>query len=259
MTQFLNVSQLNGVLTLEINRPSAKNALCRDLIVELTTKLHEADGDSETRVLVLRSAGDEAFCAGADLKELAAITGIHERQDFFRQIAELIAAMASCRKPVISAIQGYAFGGGCGLVAASDIAIASQQATFCLPEIKLGIAPMVIMAPLFRSVQRKHLSHLIFSGNKISATEAHNIGLISQLVEHNLLSDTVNDLANSIASYSSLALQKLKESLTIVEEMSYRSSLAVLADEIGLLSSTEDGQEGVRSFLEKRKPRWQNR
>jgi enoyl-CoA hydratase/carnithine racemase len=246
----------HGVVDITINRPEVHNSLSSAEIKAFSAALQAASVDDRVRVLVLKGEGESSFCAGADLSELGACTLPEDRQAFFRRFASILESLINCSKPVIASIQGYALGGGCGIAAACDIVIASKEARFSLPELRLGLVPMVIMAPLIRSVQRKKLAYLVYSSEQFSAEVASTIGLVSLVTEASDLATTTHDLATSIAQRPAAALSQAKDALHIAESMDYIASLNVLADKIGLLSSFESSQEGIRAFTEKRSPKW---
>lgn len=256
MEQSLLVEEQSGILRLTINRPAERNALNRALTAALTAELRRAADNPAVRVVLLQGAGTSAFCAGADLRELASLTTPEERRAFFGGIAALIAAFTSCPKPIISKVQGYALAGGCGLVASSDLVIASPDALFGLPEIKVGIAPLMILAPLSRCIGHKALADLVLTGEPISAERALAIGLISRIDAADTIDATAEALATKIATLSPSAVTTAKKTLWSAPDQELLTSLETLADRVALLASSENAQEGITAFLEKRKPVW---
>ncbi len=247
-----------GILHLTINRPQEKNALNRQITAALTEQINQASDSTTIKAIVLSGAGSSAFCAGADLRELAALTTTTERRAFFGAIGGLIGAFAHCSKPIITKVQGYALAGGCGLVAASDIAVASDDAIFGLPEIQIGLAPLMIIAPLSRCIGQKALADLVLTGDRISADRALAIGLISRVTTTGDLETTVETIARRVATLSGDALATAKRTLWTASDHEFFSSLDSLADRVGLLASGEDALEGITAFLEKRRPSWRH-
>ncbi len=254
----LIITEQEGILHLTINRPLEKNALNQLITKALTEQIKRASNSTTIKAIVLSGAGSTSFCAGADLRELAALTTTGERRAFFGAIGSLIDAFAHCSKPVITKVQGYALAGGCGLVAASDIAIASDDAIFGLPEIQIGLAPLMIIAPLSRSIGQKALADLVLTGERISAERALAIGLVSRVTTSADLETTVETIARRLATLSGSALTAAKRTLWTAPDSELFSSLESLADRVGLLASGEDALEGITAFLEKRKPSWKH-
>jgi len=259
MTDLISHSTSQGVTTITIQRRAERNALNIEVVAQLKEAFERYGNDLSSHVILLQGEGQEAFCAGADLKELASRKNIVDIREFFRGIATLIETIIETPKPVIAKVHGYAMAGGCGLAAACDLVIAAEDAKFGLPEIKLGIAPMMIMAPLSRAVGRKVLADLVFSGDTIDARRALEIGLVSRVVAKAELDETAEALATKIASYSPLATSIAKEGLSIADEVELSTALHLLAEKVTVLAGSEDGQMGITSFLNKTKPEWRGR
>lgn len=253
------VEKHNGVATVILNRPDARNALNKALVAELARALEAMDQDPEVKVLVLRGAGDRAFCAGADLKEVLGHTSIFEYREHFGGMVTVFERMTRLSKPVIAAVHGYALAGGCGLAAACDLVIASEEAVFGLPEIKLGLLPLMVMAPIFRSVTRKKGLAMVLTGEQISARQAEGMGLVTLVVPKVQLDETVREMAERMAGLSPTALALAKEAFYTMTDMEYTKSLRYLRELITITSLTEDVKEGIAAFYEKRAPRWQGR
>jgi enoyl-CoA hydratase/carnithine racemase len=245
-----------GVLHLTINRPNEKNALNRSLVRLLHDEINRASTDPAIRVILLSGAGEAAFCAGADLQELAALSSTAERRDFFGAIGALIGAFTSCAKPIIAKVRGYALAGGCGLVAASDIVVASEDSLFGLPEIQLGIAPLMILAPLSRCIGHKALADLVLTGQRIGAERALALGLVSRVAPSEAIDSVVEEIVTRIAGFSPQAVSVAKKTLWTARDQELFNSLEILADRIGILASSEEALEGISAFLEKRSPSW---
>jgi enoyl-CoA hydratase/carnithine racemase len=256
MNEYIKTHVEEAVLHLVINRPAERNALNQQVVRTLTEEFERCVLREDVNVVLLYGEGQDAFCAGADLKELASQQGIADTQRFFRSIARLIESISRCPKPVVAKVHGYALAGGCGLAAAADVVLASRDAVFGLPEIRLGIAPMIIMAPLSRTIGKKKLADLVLTGEQFSAERAYELGLVSRIFDKGELDGAAIALAQRIASFSPLALTAAKEALGVAQDTEYYSSLTSLSDKVAMLASTDDGRSGVESFLTKTPPVW---
>lgn len=245
-----------GVRTVTIDREAARNALDRATLDELEVALADARAP-EVRVVVLRGAGTQAFSAGADLKELLAHQTLEDRRRHFDGVARVIRAMHELAAPVVARVQGFALAGGCGLAVAADFTIAGESAVFGLPEIGIGLLPMVVSAPILRATgSRKAVLDLVLTGRRVKADEAVSLGLATRVVPDDRLDAEVDELAAQLASLSPAALKLGKEAIYTMAEMEYGAALRYLREMIVLTATTEDAQEGIRAFFEKRKPVW---
>jgi len=240
-----------GILT--INRPDKLNAISNELTTELKSFLDEVERDDDLRVLVITGAGDKAFVAGADINELVerdALLGrrvSQERQDIFSRIENLPI-------PVIGAINGYALGGGLELALACNIRLASDNAQFGAPEVKLGIIPGDGGTQrLPRLVGLGRAMEMILTGNFIDAEEACRIGLVNKVYPPEELMDKAMKLARTIASRPPLAVMYAKEAVNRSQEGSPEAGFALESYLHALSCTTDDKKEGVTAFLEKRK------
>ena len=217
----LQVEIAEGVARVTLNRPEVRNALNAALLGELESALRRLEDDPSVRVIVLRGAGDRAFCAGADLKHVGDRGTTLQARESFGGLARILEAMARMRTPVIARVHGYALAGGCGLAAGSDIVIAADDAVFGLPEIKVGLLPLIVMAPILRAVGRKRGMLMILSGAPVSAREALEMGLVSRVVPRAELDAEVDALARTLAGYSPTALGLAKEAAATAPERSH--------------------------------------
>ena len=248
-----------GVRTVTIDREAARNALDRATLDELEAALAAARS-ADVRVVVLRGAGTQAFSAGADLKELLAHRTLEDRRRHFDGVARVIRAMHELAAPVVARVQGFALAGGCGLAVAADFTIAAESAVFGLPEIGIGLLPMVVSAPILRATgSRKTVLDLVLTGRRVGADEAVRLGLATRVVPDERLDAEVDALAGQLAALSPAALRLGKEAIYTMAEMEYGAALRYLREMIVLTASTEDAQEGVRAFFEKRRPQWTGR
>lgn len=250
----------HGVRTIAIDRPARRNALDRATLDELEAALATATCDPAVRVIVLRGSGDHAFSAGADLEELLAHQTIDDRRRHFDGVARVIAALHHAPQPVIARVQGFALAGGCGLAVAADFTVAGESAVFGLPEIALGLLPMVVSAPILRATgSRKAVLDLVLTGRRVGAQEALALGLVTRVVPDAGLDAEVAALAERLAGLSPAALRLGKEAIYTMSEMEYGAALRYLREMIVLTATTEDAKEGIRAFFEKRKPEWSGR
>jgi enoyl-CoA hydratase len=248
-----------GVRTVTIDREAARNALDRATLDELEASLAAAASPA-VRVVVLRGAGTQAFSAGADLKELLAHETLEDRRRHFDGVARVIRAMHDLAAPVVARVQGFALAGGCGVAVAADFTIAGESAVFGLPEIGIGLLPMVVSAPILRATgSRKAVLDLVLTGRRVRAAEALQLGLASRVVPDDRLDAEVDELAGQLAALSPAAVRLGKEAIYTMAEMEYGAALRYLREMIVLTATTEDAQEGIRAFLEKRSPKWTGR
>ncbi len=251
----------DNVATLTINRPDIRNALNEETMDEIKAGIRELDADPEVRVIVFKGAGEKAFCAGGDLNNM--IAAMKESSIMIKRFtggyASLVKTILGCSKPTIASVQGAAFAGGCGLATVCDLTIASEAAKFCLSEINLGIWGAIISSPIMRMVGMKKAKELLYTGKRITAKEAETMGLVNKVVPAEQLEAETAEWANNIASKSPLALKLGKEALTAIEDMELNQSLSYLQNMVTVLMGSEDANEGISAFLEKRQPTWKNK
>ena len=255
----LQVEVADGVARVTLNRPEVRNALNEALLRELEASLRRLEEDPAARAVVLRGAGERAFCAGADLKQVADRGTTLQARESFGGLARIRELMARMRTPVIAQVHGYALAGGCGLAAGADIVVASDDAVFGLPEIKVGLLPLIVMAPILRAVGRKRGLLMILTGEPVSAREAYEMGLVSRVVPRFDLERVVGDLARTLAGFSPTALGLAKEAASTVPDMEYGAALRYLRELITLVALSDDAREGIAAFFEKRPPRFTGR
>lgn len=255
----LLVDVRDGVATLTLNRPEARNAMNPTLVGELADALARLEADPEARVIVLQGAGDRAFCAGADLKGMFRATSILEARDRYAGVARILDGIPRMRTPVIARVHGYALAGGCGLAAACDLVIAADDAVFGLPEIRLGLLPLMVLAPILRAASPKRVLELVLTGRELPAAEALEIGLVTRVVPRAELDDAVERTARTLAALSPATLALGKEAFYRALDLPHAEGLAQLRDLLTIVARSDDAQEGITAFLEKRPPRWQGR
>ncbi len=252
MSDVLLVEKLDGhVALVTFNRPEKMNALNLEVRRDLFAALAELRDDDEVRVVVLTGAGEKAFIAGADIGEFEGMAPVDQYRAMQR--GNVFSAMEEFPKPIIAMINGYCLGGGCELSMACDIRVASSRAKLGQPEINLGIIPGGGGTQrLPRLVGEGQAMRLIMTGEIISASEAERIGLVEKVFEPEDLRESTLQMARTMASRSPIALQAAKESILAARRMPLDEGLKFERAWFGLLFSTEDKNEGVDAFLNKR-------
>lgn len=245
--------------TVTLNRPERRNTLGPGMLRDLVAAIRWCREEPAVRVVVLTGAGERAFCAGADLSGFAAgesdLEGHHQRRNF----VELFTLMRGLGKPIVGGINGHALAGGLGLACSCDLLIAAENATFGTPEIKVGLWPMMVQAILGRDLPRKVLVEMILLGDRWSAAQMHELGLVSRVVPLSELETATRTLALRLAEASPAVIRLGKDSFYRQEDMDFEAALDYLQGQLTLVGMTEDSKEGARAFLEKRPPRWQGR
>ena len=248
------------VRTVCIDREERRNALDRATLEELEAAIRAAGADDAVRVVVLRGAGDRAFCAGADLNEVLNHTSLEESRRHFDGVARVMRAMQEIGPPVVARVPGFALAGGCGLAVAADFTLAGESAVLGLPEIGIGLLPLMVSAPIYRALgSRKTLLDLVLTGRRVTASEAKDLGLVTRVVPDDQLDSSVQELAATLASHSPALMRLGKEAIYTMCEMEEGSALRYLRETIVLASRTDDAAEGIRAFFEKRRPVWTGR
>ncbi|MDO8532556.1 MAG: enoyl-CoA hydratase-related protein [Dehalococcoidia bacterium] len=245
----------DGIGTVTLNVPERRNPLGEPVTSEVVHALNALAADAACRVVVVTGVG-KAFCAGADLKGLQQVKALDDRAAYNHVIAVYKTIMHHPR-PVIASVNGDAV--GAGVVSFSDMAISSDKARFGYPEILRGLTVGVTMVSLLRTVPRKHAFEMALTGKLIDAQEAWRLGLVNRVVPHDELPRATREMALHIASLSPEALRLCKETILMVQDVEFNKALLVARDQRVLARLTEDAEEGVRAFLEKRPPQWKGR
>ncbi len=253
------VEVAGGIGTITLNRPEVRNALNPTMVREIWEALQALEADREIRVVTLKGAGDKAFCAGADLRGVGDRGTTLQARESFGGLVKILEGIPRMKKPVIAQVHGYALAGGCGLAAGCDLLVASEDAVFGLPEIKVGLLPLMVMAPILRAVGVKRGLPLVLTGEQITAREAQQIGLVTQVVPREGLETAIRTLAEKLAGLSPTALGLAKEAAYTIQDMEYGKSLTYLRELITLVGLSDDAREGIAAFFEKRPPRWTGR
>lgn len=239
-----------GVGIISLNRPKARNALNHRLMEDMLATLKDLDQDSDVGAMVLMGRG-AAFCAGHDFTELTGKSLDQLRHTFGKSI-QVLEMMAHMGKPIIAAVHGMATAMGCALAAGCDLVVASEDAVFQTPGVNVGFACITPMAVLFRSIGRKKCLEMITTGAPVDAHEAERIGLANRVVPLGRLEDEAFQLASSIAGKAPLAVRYGKEAFYTMADMEHSQAYKYAVEMISINAATNDGQEGITSFVEKR-------
>jgi enoyl-CoA hydratase/carnithine racemase len=245
-----------GVASMVINRPDQRNALTPELIADLRRALGQAQTDASVRVVTLSGAGDQVFCAGADLKaKLERASGGTSTPSGYR---ELLLELSASAKPTVALARGHVLAGGLGIFLACDLALACDDVYFSTPEIDVGLFPMMVLGLLLRHLGRKKVAELTFLGERISAQEALAYGLLNRVYPRHGFEADSSRMIEKLASKSSAVLRMGKEALREAEGRALPDALELLERALGRVMSSEDSREGMRAFAEKRKPVWRD-
>lgn len=251
------VERRDQILTITLNRPEVLNAMNPEAHFELDEVFDLYAADPDMHVAIITGAGDRAFCVGTDLKELAR-TGDHRKPP--GGFCGITTRFNLC-KPVIAAVNGLCLGGGTEIVAACDLAIASDRAEFGLPEPRVGLAALGggALQRLAREMPMKDAMMLVLTGKRINAREAQRISLINDVVPHNALMDAARKLAGDILACAPLAVQASKQVMLQSRDMALQASMKASYTAARQMLASQDALEGPRAFAEKRQPRWTGR
>jgi len=253
----LSVARSGPVLTVKLNRPEVRNAFDETMIAELTAAFGAVAAEEGVRVVVLCGEG-KTFCAGADVRWMRRAAGFSrvENVDDAKKMERMLRAIDTCDRPVIGRIRGAAIGGGVGLTAVCDIAVAAKGTVFSLAEVKLGILPAVISPYVLRAIGARNAREYFLTGDRFDADEALRIGLVHAVVEESALDEAVQRKVESILSSGPEAVAITKRLIDTVSQMKIDAASSVTAEAIADRRASEEGKEGLSAFLEKRKPGW---
>ncbi len=240
----------NSVARITINREKERNSLTPGGIELFLKYLDDAERDASARALMITGAGTRAFCSGASLG-----TDMNSgTRDNFRNYSQLIRRIYTFPKPTVAKINGTCLAGGIGIMLACDIAIAGHEALFGTPEVNVGLWPMMIGALIYRNVPRKKAMKMVLLGRTVTAEEAVDMGLITETVPGEMLHEAAEEILGILISKSPIGIRIGKEAFCRMEDMALGDALDFLSEKIIEVASTGDAAEGIRAFLEKRKP-----
>ena len=254
----LTITNQGAIRTITLCRSDVRNAFNDEVIAELKAAFTEAGQAADVRCVVLAAEGP-AFCAGADLNWMRRMADYTREENLADagQLAAMLRAIYECPKPTIARVQGDVFAGGVGLVAACDMAVSVDTATYCLSEVKLGLIPATISPYVIRAMGARASHRYFLTAERFSAAEAHRVGLVHEVVAADALDAKVSELTSALVSASPNAVRACKRLVQDVAEREIDDALvAHTVAGIADIRSSAEGKEGVQSFLQKRKPSW---
>jgi enoyl-CoA hydratase/carnithine racemase len=248
-----------GVATIALDQPETRNALSDALLDDLIAALEAARDDDAVRCVVLASTHEKVFSSGGNLAGFAAEQPLVHKHFASERFPRAFRLLGELGKPSICAAGGHVLAGALGLALACDLVIAREDARFGTPEINVGLFPFMIMALIYRNVGRKKASELLLLGEQISAAEAQRIGLVNRVVSSGEFDEAVREWAEKLAAKSPVMMRLGKDAMFRQQDMALAEALDYLRSQLTLAFSTEDLQEGVKAFFEKRDAEWRGR
>src|SRR6187551_557270 len=249
----------DGVATVTLNNPEKRNMLSGQMLAALVEAMKSARDDEAVRAVVLTGAGEKVFCAGADLGGFAADVPLIDKHFASDLFLEYFRLMPRLGKPSLCAANGHVLAGGMGLALSCDLLIAKEGATFGTPEINVGAFPYMIMSIIYRNVPRKKVNEMILLGEQMSAEDAVTYGLANKVVPADEFQGAVDEWAGKLASKSPVLMRLGHDAMYRQQDMALDDALEFLRSQLSLTFTTEDIQEGVKAFFEKREPEWKGR
>ena len=249
----------DGVATIALDQPDTRNALSNELMGEVIEALERAKADDEVRCVVLASTHDRVFSSGGSLDQFAAEVAPVHKHFATERFPRMFRTIMQLGKPTICAARGHVLAGALGLALACDLVVASEDAGFGTPEINVGVFPFMIMALIYRNVPRKKTNELLLLGERLSAEEAREAGIVNRVVPAEEFDAAVDEWARKLASKSPVLMRLGKEAMYRQLDMPFDEALDYLRAQLSIAFTTEDIQEGVSAFFEKREPVWKGR
>jgi enoyl-CoA hydratase/carnithine racemase len=249
----------DGVATVTLNDPEKRNMLSGEMLAELVAAMKTARDSDAVRAVVLTGAGEKVFCAGADLGGFGADAPLVQKHFASDLFLEFFRLMPRLGKPSLCALNGHVLAGGMGLALSCDLLIAKEGATFSTPEINVGAFPYMIMAIIYRNVPRKKVNEMMLLGERMSGEDAVRFGLANKVVPEAEFEDAVSEWATKLASKSPVLMKIGHDAMYRQQDMAVDEALEFLRSQLSLTFTTEDIQEGVQAFFEKREPQWKGR
>ena len=244
------------VATLRINRPAQRNALNGGLLVKLAGTLEDLGRDDGVAVVRLTATGTRAFSAGADLAEVGALPDVAGVRGYFSGMARVLLALRRCPKPVVAVCFGYTLAGGMGLAAGADLLMAADDTVFGLPEVQVGLFPMVVMAPIARILGRRRTLDLAWTGRFIDVETAERWGFVNHVVPAAGREDAGRAYCEDLAHRSALIARLGKGGAGPAWDLDYDAALELLEEQVAVVALSDDSREGLTAFRDKRPPHW---
>jgi enoyl-CoA hydratase len=249
----------DGVATVTLDTPDNRNALTNELLTDLVDALESARADERVRCVVLTSSHDKVFSAGGALDQFAADVPIVHKHFGTERFTGLFRTLMNLGKPTLCAANGHVLAGSLGVALCCDLIVAKEGATFGTPEINVGVFPFMIMALIYRNVPRKKTNELLLLGERLSAQEAREAGIVNRVVPADEFDAAVDDWAVKLAAKSPVLMRLGKEAMYRQLDMPFEEALDYLRAQLAIAFTTDDIQEGVSAFFEKRDPVWSGR
>jgi enoyl-CoA hydratase len=249
----------DGVATIALDQPDTRNALSNQLLTDLTAALELAGHDDGVRCVVLTSTHEKVFSSGGSLDQFAADVPVVHKHFGTERFPRLFRTIMQLGKPTICAANGHVLAGALGVALACDLIVAKESATFGTPEIDVGVFPFMIMSLIYRNVPRKKANEMLLLGERMSADEARAVGIVNRVVPDADFESAVDEWAVKLASKSPVMMKLGKDAMYRQLDMPFEDALDFLRSQLSLAFTTEDIQEGVNAFFEKRAPQWTGR